>query len=133
MEVISWFFPPNLLFTGILHVISGPLFPKCTFFSRVGNGGGRTGLENAAAASCQIMGRIWLMYLHGISDEITLRVYVSQSEVILHKLQYRVAHQVEPNLPLTLKQKFHFGRAWPDLDRPKRNFCVDVNRRFGSS
>ena len=30
MEVIFWFFPPNLLFTGILHVISGPLLYKCT-------------------------------------------------------------------------------------------------------
>ena len=32
MEVISRFYPPNLLFTGVLHVISGPLFYKCTKF-----------------------------------------------------------------------------------------------------
>ena len=33
MEVISWFYPPNLLFTGILHVISRPLIYLCTKIS----------------------------------------------------------------------------------------------------
>ena len=29
---------------------------------------------------------------------------------------YRVTHHVVQNLPLTSKQKFRFGMAWPDLD-----------------
>ena len=44
-----------------------------------------------------------------------------------------MTHRVEPNLPLTSKQKFRFGLAWPDLDRPERNLCFDVNGRFGST
>ena len=46
---------------------------------------------------------------------------------------YRVTHQVEPSLPLTSEQKFRFGLACPDLDRPKRYFYFDVNGRFGST
>ena len=46
---------------------------------------------------------------------------------------YRVTHLVDSNLPLTSKQKFCFGLAWPDLDRPKRDFCFDVNGRVGST
>ena len=42
---------------------------------------------------------------------------------------YRVTKQLEPNLPLTSKLKFHFGMALPHLDRPKWNFCFDG--RFG--
>ena len=42
--------------------------------------------------------------------------------------KYRVTHQVEPNLPLTSKQKFRFGLA-----RQKQNLCYDVNGRFGST
>ena len=30
MQVITWLFPSNLHFTGILHVISGPLIYMCT-------------------------------------------------------------------------------------------------------
>ena len=44
---------------------------------------------------------------------------------------HRVTIQVGPNLPLTSKQKFRFGLAWPGLVRPKRNFCFEVNGRFG--
>ena len=43
---------------------------------------------------------------------------------------YRVTKQLEQNVPLTSKQKFLFGLAWPDLDRPKRNFCLEVNGRL---
>ena len=45
-------------------------------------------------------------------------------------VMYRVTQHVGSNLPLTSKYKFHFGLACPDLARPKRNFCVDVNGRF---
>ena len=41
---------------------------------------------------------------------------------------YRVTQHVGSNLPVPLK--FRFGLACPDLARPKRNFCVDVNWRF---
>ena len=37
MDVISGLFPCNLLFTGILHVISRPLFYKCTTFYCMSN------------------------------------------------------------------------------------------------
>ena len=47
--------------------------------------------------------------------------------------QYRVTHQVEPNLPLTTKHKFRFCLAWPDLDWQKWNFYFYVNGRFGST
>ena len=43
---------------------------------------------------------------------------------------YRVTNQVVQNLQLTSKQKFRFGLTWPGLDRPKRNFCFEVNGRF---
>ena len=43
---------------------------------------------------------------------------------------YRVTHHIGSNLPLKSKQKFHFGLACPDLARPKRKFCLDVNGRF---
>ena len=33
MQVITWLFPSNLHFTGILHVISGPLIYMCTLVS----------------------------------------------------------------------------------------------------
>ena len=46
---------------------------------------------------------------------------------------YRVTHQVVTSLPLTSKQKFRFGLARPDLSRPKRNFCIEVNGRFCTS
>ena len=43
---------------------------------------------------------------------------------------YRVTEQLVKNLPLTSEQKFRFGLACPDLARPKRNFCFEVNGRF---
>ena len=41
--------------------------------------------------------------------------------------------QLVQNLPLTSKQKFHFGLARPGQVRPKRNFCFEANRRFCTS
>ena len=49
------------------------------------------------------------------------------------KLMYRVTIQLVANLPLTSKQKFCFGLAWPGLARPKRNLCSEVNGRFATS
>ena len=46
---------------------------------------------------------------------------------------YRVTHHVDSNLPLTSKQKFHFGLACLDLARPKQNFCSDDKGRFEST
>ena len=45
-------------------------------------------------------------------------------------LQYRVTHILVQNLPLTSKEKFHFGLACPGLARPKRKFTFEVNGRF---
>ena len=39
-------------------------------------------------------------------------------------LDYRVTHQVEPNLPLTPKQKSRLGLASPRQARPKQNFVL---------
>ena len=44
---------------------------------------------------------------------------------------YRVTIQVGPNLPLTTRQKFRFGLTRPGWARLKRNFCLEVNGRFG--
>ena len=43
---------------------------------------------------------------------------------------YRVTNQVVQNLPLPSKHKFHFGMARPEQARLKRNFRLEVNRRF---
>ena len=43
---------------------------------------------------------------------------------------YRMTHQVVQILPLTSKQKFCFGLAWPGLARPKLNFCFEIPGRF---
>ena len=47
--------------------------------------------------------------------------------------EYRVTHLLDSNLPLTSEQKFRTGLSCPDLARPKRNFCFNVNRRFEST
>ena len=48
---------------------------------------------------------------------------------------YRVTNQVqvEPNLPLTSKQKLRFSLSRSGQARLKRNFCFDVKGRFGST
>ena len=46
---------------------------------------------------------------------------------------YGATNLVDSNLPLTSKLKFRIGLANPDLARPKRNFCFDVNGRFEST
>ena len=43
---------------------------------------------------------------------------------------YRVTNQVVTNLPLTAKQKIHYGLARPGKARPKQNFCFEVMGRF---
>ena len=45
----------------------------------------------------------------------------------------RVTIPLVQNLQLTSRQKFRFGLACPGLARPKRNFCLEVNWRFGTS
>ena len=44
---------------------------------------------------------------------------------------YRVTIQLVTNLPVTSKQKFCFGLAWPSLARPKRNFLLKSAGGFG--
>ena len=74
-------------------------------------------------------------------NHILIKIFIKSSEakkekqtIKLHKrVLYRVTHQFEPNLLLISKRKFCFGLAWPDLDRPKQNFCFDINGRFGST
>ena len=46
---------------------------------------------------------------------------------------YRVTIQLVTNLPLTSKQKFHFGLARPLHARLKQNLCFEVNGRFVTS
>ena len=58
---------------------------------------------------------------------------VNAVQVLFHQCihnRYRVTIHLVQNLPLTSKQKFHFGLACPDLARPKRNFSFEVNGRF---
>ena len=60
-----------------------------------------------------------------------LREYVAFEYMVN---QYsRVTHQVVANLPLTAKQKFHFGLARPGQAGPNRNFCVEVHGRFATT
>ena len=61
--------------------------------------------------------------------EITKKLQPSHL-IVRNKVSYRVTHHVVQNLPLTAKQKLHFGLAWLGLARPKRNFCFEVNGRF---
>ena len=58
-----------------------------------------------------------------------IRIKVS----LLFRARYRVTIQLVGNLPLTSKQKFHFGLARPGQARPKRNLSFEVNRRFVTS
>ena len=46
---------------------------------------------------------------------------------------YRVTIPLVQNLQLTSRQKFRFGLACSGLARPKRNFCFEVNGRFGTT
>ena len=59
-------------------------------------------------------------------------VILNTSKLNSH-VNYRVTIQLVANLPLTSKQKFHFGLARPGQSRPKRNFSFEVNRRFATS
>ena len=66
--------------------------------------------------------------------------YIALLQIATFKVQtissltvYRVTIQLVANLPLTSKQKFHFGLACPSLARPKWNFCFEVNGRFATS
>ena len=43
---------------------------------------------------------------------------------------YRVTRLLAQNLLLTSKVKFRFSLARPGQAKPKRNFCLEVNRRF---
>ena len=61
----------------------------------------------------------------------TIRFQLGILQTISSNHIYRVTIQVGPNLLLTSKQKFRFGLARPGHARPKRNFCFEVNRRFG--
>ena len=49
------------------------------------------------------------------------------------RLKFRVTIPLVQHLQLTSRQKFRFGLACPDLARPRRNFCLVVNRRFCTS
>ena len=50
--------------------------------------------------------------------QICRKYRVTIKLVLNMKQDYRVTHQVVTNLPLTSKQKFRFGLAWPGLARP---------------
>ena len=68
---------------------------------------------------------------------LRLRVIESTLVCITRKIekysrQDRVTQGV-PNLPLSSKQKFCFGLAWPGLTRPKQKLCFEVNGRFGTT
>ena len=52
----------------------------------------------------------------GISEKA-----LSQPSLNIRYKLYRVTHLVVQNLPLTSKQKFHFGLAWPGHARPGQN------------
>ena len=58
---------------------------------------------------------------------------LSGSAEILLVDHYRVTHRFDSKLPLTSKQKFCFGLACSDLDRPNLNFYIVVNGRFEST
>ena len=68
---------------------------------------------------------------HGVAVLVDIGAY--RNNLVRTTHPYRATHQVLANLPLTTKQKFCFGLARPGQDKPKQNFCFDVNGRFATT